>query len=380
LKVAIVHSYYSSSTPSGENAMVQEQADALAEAGMEVIVISKDTDTEQAKSLYSLRAAARTLTGIGASPGQQLQDFQPDIVHVHNLFPNFGTSWTESWRDRIVTTLHNFRPICANGLLFRDGRKCLECPEGDPLAALRHRCYHSSWLATVPLAVRNRRGVDANPLLANSRRIVLLSSTAMDLYSRYGLDTSTCRVIPNGLANRIKGSTRASNGRWLYVGRLSPEKGIVDLVRGWPVGESLDVIGDGEQASTLRDLSTQNIRLKGSAPRDEVRDCMGQYEGLIFPSGCFEMQPTTVIEAMAASIPIVALSSSAGAELVKNFHCGVVYGNGRNLESALSEARSNRDALGHMGRKAYEDYFTRAAWVDSITRLYREVASESEGQ
>src|SRR5207248_9522615 len=140
-RIALVHSYYSSRQPSGENVVVDAQAAALAEAGHEVRVVARRTDEEERRALHSVRAAWTVATGVGADPTDELRDFRPDVVPVHNLFPNFGTSWLGRWDGPVVATLHNFRPMCAAGTLYRNGEVCTACPDGEPMAAAKHACY-----------------------------------------------------------------------------------------------------------------------------------------------------------------------------------------------------------------------------------------------
>src|SRR4051812_31099182 len=72
-----------------------------------------------------LGAAFAVASGYGASPLSALSRFKPDVVHVHNLFPNWAWRWLNEWDGPLVATLHNFRPLCAAGTLFRDDHNCL---------------------------------------------------------------------------------------------------------------------------------------------------------------------------------------------------------------------------------------------------------------
>ncbi len=128
MRIALVHSFYRSDAPSGENVVVMLQAEALRTAGHEVLLVSRHTDEEMRSRLYDVRSAVRVATGVGPDPTAQLRRFRPDVVHVHNLFPNFGERLLASWEGPLVATLHNFRPVCANALLFREGQVCTKCP------------------------------------------------------------------------------------------------------------------------------------------------------------------------------------------------------------------------------------------------------------
>ena len=129
MRIAVVHSFYSSRQPSGENIVVDLQVDALRRAGHDVRLVSRSTDELEQSVTYPVRAGLRAATGRGDSPLDELHEFAPDIVHVHNLFPNLGRRWVERLDLPLVTTLHNYRPICPEATLFRDGHSCTLCPD-----------------------------------------------------------------------------------------------------------------------------------------------------------------------------------------------------------------------------------------------------------
>lgn len=373
MRIAIVHSFYSSAVPSGENAVVEEQAEALAEAGHEVLLVARHTDTESRQPLYAIRSAARVMTGRGPDPTEDLREFGPDVVHVHNLFPNFGTRWLRSWSGPLVATLHNFRPICANGLLFRDGHYCDECPTIGAFAAVKHGCYHDSRIASIPLAVRNSRGPGRDAVLARADALVCLSEQAADVYRRLtGLDLPL-HVIPNGIDVPTAEGPATPNGRWLVVSRLTPEKGVRELVEIWPDGEGLDIIGSGPEEGAIRAHAGTDIQLLGIRTRTEVLSAMPGYVGLVFPSRCLEMQPTVLTEAMSAGVPSVMFASAASSGTARAIDEGIGYVDASTLLAALSEVRARRSTLSHEAREVFERLGGRKQWVQRLLSLYSSV-------
>src|SRR2546421_567820 len=89
-RIAVVHSFYTSQVPSGENAVVAAQVESLRNNGLDVELFATATDEVAGQRWNPARSAARVATGHGRSPGRALRDFQPDVVHVHNLFPNWS--------------------------------------------------------------------------------------------------------------------------------------------------------------------------------------------------------------------------------------------------------------------------------------------------
>jgi glycosyltransferase involved in cell wall biosynthesis len=272
MRIAIVHSFYASGSPSGENSSVLEQESALLDAGHQVVIVSQHTDLVSEDPLFKARSALNVITGRGYDPCIALRQFRPDVVHVHNTFPNIGHGWLSAWPGPIVHTLHNYRPLCANGLLFRDGRVCTLCPDGRPWAAVQERCYRASRAASLPLALRNRRGLESNPLMTKADALIFLSESARQTYVQYGADLDRAHVIPNGWAAGVDYSSGQTTGtnRWVGAGRLTSEKGFLDLARDWPIGRTLEIFGDGPQRPEIAALGRSDIVLRGEVPRADL--------------------------------------------------------------------------------------------------------------
>lgn len=379
MRIALLHSFYSSAQSSGENVVVLEQLDTLRQAGVEVLLVARSTDREVQLPGYPLRAAWQTLTNRGPDPAERLARFAPDVVHIHNTVPNIGLQWLSGWPGPIVHTLHNFRPVCANGLLFRDGRLCTDCPDGDPWSAVEHACYRQSRVATLPIAARNSRGLAANPLINRADALVVLSDFARRTFTGYGVDPGRLEIIPNGVSElHTRTAAPPDQQRWVAVGRLRAEKGFAELLAAWPPSVPLDVIGDGPQRPELERLAGPQVRLLGEMPVGELRAGLSHYTGLVFPSLAPESaMPLSVVEALEAGIPVVMTDRSPHAAVLE--HAGVAttfraYPDGRvdadSLTAALAWARHGGAQLRHQARDIYTAEYTRQIWVDRLLGLY----------
>ena len=377
MKVAIVHSYYRSAIPSGENAIVDLSSRLLHDAGHNVQIFERSTDDLIGGAFYRLTSGAKVMTGLGSSPSKELRAFKPDVVHVHNLFPNFGTSWLTEWQRRLVVSVHNFRSVCSNGLLFRGGEVCMDCPKGTSLSAVKHACYRGSRSSTLPLAIRNLGGLRNDALFKNASKVIVLSDAARDLFVGFGAAADRLTVLPNGVPVDAVAPVVRGNGRWLVVGRLSDEKGVLQLLQCWPSWAGLDIVGDGPLRQQVEANAASSVRLLGQISRIELLDRMPSYEGLVFPSLAIEMQPTVVIEAMAAGLPVLALRGNAGADLVTRFGFGYAYGGEEELLEGLDKAAHNRAVLGTAGTRAYAMYYSPEKWLTAVELLYGEVIGQA---
>jgi glycosyltransferase involved in cell wall biosynthesis len=388
-RVALVHSFYSSHQPSGENTVVLDQAEALRAAGHEVTIVAAHTDALQAEPGYSLRAAIRVATGHGRSPLAELKRFAPDVIHVHNLFPNFGTIWLERWPGALVATVHNYRPACAAGTLFRDGRMCTTCPDGDRWAGLRHGCYRAARSATLPLAWAGRRGPAMHPVLRRAHRLVVLSEYSRDFYLGFGFPPRKLALVPNfvdasGAACTTDSTTDSTVEEpatpWVFAGRLSQEKGIVPLLQSWPENEPLDVIGSGPLEPACRAAAPEGVRLVGALSRQQLRGLLPRYTGLIFPSVCPEMAPVVYQEALAAGLPVLALAGSAAADSVLRHGTGAVYNRAGELPHALAAAHKHFPALREHCRRVHAELYAAPSWAATMASVYAQAIECAAGR
>ena len=374
LRIAVVHSYYSATQPSGENAVVGSEVAALRRAGHEVELIAERTDESERSFSYPIAAAARVATGRGRSPVRQIDAFSPDVVHVHNLFPNFGRRWAGALDRPLVVTIHNYRSLCVSANLFRDGRVCTRCPDGDRFAGVRYGCYRGSRLASIPQAWANRRGLDADPLLSRADRVVVLSEVAADMYARAGLDRARMVVSPNFLPQELDpGPPNGTTPRdgWLYVGRFAPEKGIVRLLESWPPHRPLRVVGTGPDERDVARLARGRVELLGRLDRANVLALMRSSIGLVFPSQWFEAFPVVYAEALAASLPVLAWEPSVVARLVTDDRTGWATSWTDDLDRTLARAEQRFPSIQEHCRRRFEQHYSEAAYLDRVDRLYK---------
>jgi glycosyltransferase involved in cell wall biosynthesis len=376
MRIALVHSFYSSNQSSGENVVVQAQAAALRSHGFEVKVIGANTDELESRRGYKVRTAINVASGRGLSPISELEEFAPDIVHVHNLFPNWGSSWLGEWQGPLIATVHNFRPVCAAGTLFRDGRACTLCPDGNPLEAVRHACYRDSILASLPLAIRNIRGIPGDKLLSRADKVILLSPRARDIYVSFGLPASRAVVIPNFVADVGFIPLEKPGIGWVYIGRLTEEKGVINLLKHWPEDEKLKIYGEGPLKRQVEAAQTANITYGGQLPHGEIPRVLRESLGLIFPSEWAEGLPLVYAEALASGRPVVAKAGNSAADDVAEAGTGVVFDKWSSIKTALNAVALNQIELSVRAREHFEQEYSLSTWLETTLNLYKAVEKD----
>ena len=375
LRVALVHSFYSSRSPSGENIAVQQQANALRRAGYTVEVFAQRTDERERRKLYPLQAAWHVSSGKGPRP--DMAQFTPDIIHVHNLFPNYGKEWIRDSTVPVVASLHNYRPLCSAGIFFRDGHTCTDClDKRSSLPGVLHGCYKGR-LQSVPVAIGQR--FENDQLLAGADAVISLSGQMRSFYERAGVPAEKIHVLPNFLPTDLDVGLGVGGDYWLYAGRLSEEKGILPLVSEWPEDHRLLVVGSGEQERELLELNRKNVTFIGPTSRPRLLELMRGALGLVFPSRCYEGFPMVYVEAMSSGTPVLTWEPSVVASLVREERTGMA-AKGLDLQTTLSVAATEFPNLRNHCRQVFESTYTEDSWMNRLGRIYAAVQTNSGGQ
>ena len=374
LSIKILHSFYRSSQPSGENDTVSYQAELLARTGFDVELIYVSSDDLESKRLAQMQTAAGMITGYPSAEAPAEWFTNADILHIHNTFPTMSHRWLSSLGLPKVLTAHNYRAFCANGLFLRDGSRCMDCVTNTNLQAVRHACYRQSRPKTIPLVLQQRSPRSLVHLMNNCDRVLLPGEPMQDTFR--GLGIRNTQVLHNPVPRKdSEPGSRPLTNEWLFVGRISPEKGLVNLLDIWPRDEALAVVGDGPQRQAAEKVASERqltARFLGQCESQEVNQLMSQSLGLVFPSKALEGAPLVYGEAMQAGLPLVAAEGSTLATQTRTDETGMTFSWSEpgSLDNALTASRMSRTALSSRARQVYLDRYTPEAWIDQVTKIY----------
>jgi glycosyltransferase involved in cell wall biosynthesis len=308
----------------GEDAVVRAEADLLRRLGHEVVEHRAHNpagvvgaSVALSLSPWNPHAARAVLRAVEAA--------QPDVAHVHNTWYAMSPAVLGPLRRAgvpVVATLHNFRLMCANALLFRDGGPCELCVGSHPWNAVRHRCYRGSAVLSVPAAGAIALHQALGTWEQNVDLFVALNEFARARFIRGGLPPGRTLVKPNFVADPgPRGRPPSSSPTVLYVGRLGPEKGVDVLLDAWRrLGETplkLVIVGDGPLQAQLERQAGPSVRFEGRRSPEDVRRHMLTARALVFPSICYENQPMAVLEALAAGLPVLGSATGGVPELLQ---------------------------------------------------------------
>ncbi|GAB3819325.1 glycosyltransferase [Kribbella italica] len=323
------------------------------------------------RSIWSF-AAERDLTF-------RLQKQRPDIVHVHNTFPLLSPSVLRSASRAglpVVATLHNFRLLCANAVLQRDGAPCESCVGKIPWRGAVHGCYRDSTVQSLPLVT----GIGVHQALHTWQRytttLIAPSEFVRSRYVAAGFAPEQIVVKPHAVP--FSGQVREGAGEAVvFLGRLTEDKGFADLLQAWDASlGQLVVIGDGplRDQADARAAADPSVRVLGALPWAESMDVVRTARAVVVPARSYETFGLVVVEAFAHGVPVVASRIGALAELVEDGETGALAepGDPESLRKALRLVTDPRTSItcGERARQVYVERFTPERDLAATERIY----------
>lgn len=381
MKVLQIHNQYRQR--GGEDHVVATEAELLRRAGHTVV-------RHGASNPEGVIGAARAMS---VAPWNVLAArrvheaaarIRPDVVHVHNTWYSLTPAIFSAVRSLglpVVMTLHNYRLICAAATLLRDGSPCLDCVGTHPGHGIQHRCYRGSRtqsiVAASTIALHQTRGTWHRDV----DRFLALSHFGREQFVNGGLPADRIVVKANAVHDPGPRSQPPSTSRTVvFVGRLSPEKGIATLLEAWrkaPPQLELAVIGDGPLSASLRASAPERVTFHGLLPADRVSSMLLEARALVFPSVWYEGQPLVPLEAASAGLPVLFSDLGAMSEMfAPDAHdLAAPPGDVAGLASALARLADDRfvDRYGAFTRRRFEERYTHQIATSRLESIYAQV-------
>jgi glycosyltransferase involved in cell wall biosynthesis len=382
MRIIVAHNRYK--YVGGEDSVLRSEVEMLRDAGHVVQLFEADNRAingalakiSAAGSLFHSSESSRKMSEL-------VQTFQPDILHIHNWFPLLSPSIIKAASERgvpVIQTLHNFRMLCVNGTMYRDGQICHDClGKRFSLKGVAHRCYSNSRVgsALVTAAFSYHRfantwdGITTFIALSQYQRYLLIQGEVVD--------ANKIIVKPNFVKNT--GEVGSGRGDYaLFAGRLIPEKGIHVLLRAWSQNKipiPLKIMGDGPLADEVREKASSNplVEYLGHQPLSEVYAAMADARFVICASECHEAFGLTVVESFSRGTPVLAADSESIKELIVDGQTGLrfIAGDADDLTSKALLLMADDKAYSEMRRicrEVYEERYTDAVNYKLLMNIY----------
>lgn len=393
LHILMLHNHYQYA--GGEDVCVKTEVELLRKAGHEVSVIAEHNDKIRN---FSVLDQLQLLVTTAWNPKvyrkicSLLRQSRPNLLHVHNFFPLFSPSVHAAAKFLgipTIQTLHNFRLGCLNGYLLRDNKICEICLGHNPWKGVMYHCYRESLPASLgvwSMVTFNRwrgtwlRDVDA---------FITPSKFAAQKFLEIGIPENRLYVKPNMIPDPLVGQTMSAaptKPTFVFVGRLSPEKGAMTLLQAWKqLAEpewQLDIVGCGIQQQDLekfvKEQELSNVNFSGYLALFQVLEVIKSATAVVVPSQWYETFGRVIIEAFGCGKVVLAANLGALSELVQEDKTGFLIPHA-DVNAWVERLRwcgnhpEQIDRIGKNARQTYQQLYTPEINYRQILEIYKRV-------
>ncbi len=319
-----------------------------------------------------------------------LDESRPDLVHLHNIHHQISPSILPEIKKRGIPsamTLHDYKLVCGTYRLERGGKVCEECAGGRYYRCLLRRCQDGSLAKSALTAAEmylHHRLLRLWPMID---LFVSPSRFLKDKLAEMGFP-GRIEVLPNFVVSEAFASDSVPQpDLFLYLGRLSPEKGLFTLLQAFQhLGARLRILGDGpirgELERAAARLAPGRVSFLGHRPREEIARELAAAAAVVVPSEWYENNPISVLEAYAAGRPVIGARIGGIPELVREGETGLTFesGNAEELAGKISFLLAHPaqgEKMGRAGRATVEKIFDPESYYGRLLEIYESLLGKS---
>lgn len=395
-RILLVSKFYY--TRGGAEVVAINMANDLAKRGYEIGVFTMDYPQNLSpENFYTasqvdfsgglidkLKFAMRTMgyNGIKSSFKKALQEFNPDIVHLHNVHSYLSPAVVKLAKEygcKVVWTLHDYKLACPAYSCLNRGRICEKCFTSK-INVVKERCFKENLPASV-LAYFEAVKWNVKKLQRYVDYFVCPSAFIKRQMLKAGLQEEKLKVVCNFVDTiKLDQLKRAEipdtrDDFYVYVGRLSEEKGVATLLKAAKdLPYKLKLVGGGHlyDGFIAEYGNCDNIEFMGHQPAEKVAEILLSAKCLVLPSECYENNPLSVIEALCAGIPIVGANIGGIPELI-DAECGETFesGNVEDMQKAITRVMAKEKYDYNSIAKRSQERFSFETHFKQLKELYK---------
>jgi len=388
MNILLAHNFYKFFA--GEDSIALREKKLLKQKGNNVFFYTRDNNETDNYSLFQkvkfFQESIYSLTTNNAIK-QIVDDFKPDVAYTHNVFPLISPSIFHSLHSNSIPCVQNiqdFRWLCPNGIFYINDKICEKCKKGAFWNAVRHKCLRDSFLLT---------GLYATTICTNRSAGVLNKIDAFLCTTEFnkeklieaGIEEKRLFIKPNFLDITNIEPSFGNGNHIIFLGRLSPEKGLWTLVKAFKKIKNLKlrIVGTGPLEQALRDYiqeqQIKNIVIDGFKQGNEKNNILRDSLFMVFPSEWYEHFPIVLLEAFAFGKPVVASNIGNMPLIVENGKSGLHFkaGSVDDLVDKIKTLTQNPSEITRMGqyaRKKIETSYTPDVNYEILKSIFQKLA------
>ena len=318
-----------------------------------------------------------------------IKEFKPDIAHLHNIYHQISPSVIDALHKKripVVHTLHDYKLISPNYSLMHDGKIWEKSKGKKYYKCVSDKCvknsYHKSFVCAIEAYLHDILGIykKVETFISPSRFLI-------NKFREFGFK-GDISYLPNPLP--FEGGENIDKKKYfLYFGRLSQEKGVLDLIRAYSkvgVSNKLYIAGEGEEREKIEDLILEKglekkVILLGYKTGDELQKLIREAFAVVVPSRWYENAPYSVVEAMFYSCIVLASRIGGLNEMITEAKNGYLFDFGQiddlaekiRLIANLEEGQAK--IIQRNARKLVQEKNSREVYYKNLLTIYNKAAN-----
>ncbi len=320
-----------------------------------------------------------------------IEAVRPDVCHCHSIYHHLSPSILGALRKAgipTVMTLHDLKIACPAYHMFNTNGICEECKGGGLHNVIRNRCVKESVLMSAIAYAESLLHQKLGSYSEGVDRFIAPSRFYVEKLVEWGWPRHKFVHIPNPISVADYPPVYEGKKHILYLGRLSPEKGVVTLVRAAALAKvAIRIAGSGPQLQLLQREAIDTgatVKFLGYLSGQSLRKELGEACATVLASECYRDAPMSVLESFALGKPVIGARIGGIPELVRDgitgwmFESGSVEDLAKCLRVAVDLPDTRLAEMGRVCRDLVEREYSSSLYRERIRELYSQLGvSES---
>lgn len=380
MHILMVHNNYAK--PSGEEHASQGIADLLEANSHKVSWYRRSSEEISGSKMGQVKAFFSGIYNPFSIKeiSEVLDEVQPDIVQVQNLYPLISPSIMKEFKKRdipVVMRTPNYRLFCPNGLFYTDGKVCESCVSGSKeLSCIIKNCEGSLFKST-GYALRNAFARMTGMITDNVDMFITQSQFQKNQFIKFGLKSDKIGILP-ALSPKVYQNFEERPGEYIsFIGRVSLEKGIVNFIEAARNLPDLQfaVAGNYDGLEELVENSPENIRWYGFLSGKELQNFYLDSKIVVIPSEWYEGFPNIAVQAMLYKKALICSNIGVFTNFIHDRKNGLLFepGNAEDLTSKIAHLYEDdflRDELSQNAEKEALDIYSHESIYKQLMDIY----------
>lgn len=319
-----------------------------------------------------------------------LDEFKPDVVHLNNFQRQLSASIIKPIKKRnipIVFTAHDVQAICpAITMMDNDKNPCELCMKGRYINCIKKSCNKGSKLKSALGAIEGYYYRNHKIYTDKIDYIITPSEFYRTKFIEDGINPNKIQAIHNSIEMNDYNVETQDDGYALYFGRLSKEKGILNLINAFAKCNkgNLYIAGEGPEKENIEKIIKENnledrVKLLGFLDKEQMTDVTRKCKFVVVPSIWYENCPYSVLETLAIGKPIIGSNMGGIPELVIDNENGFIYNTVDELTEKMNVLFENEDLVKQFSKKSKElakQNYDREVYYNKLKQIYDKVIKE----